>query len=194
MCKIIKIEDDMLASDINCDVFAIDTNALLWTFYPKSYSEKAYANKAITYSSFITQLIESEKNLLIFTFNFSEFMFVIEKIEYQSYCKEKHKDMRYFTLKHYRRIPEERQKVKEQCQLVYKQIVNIPQITIVDTFLEQQKVQSFVNDFSEHYYDFFDYYLQKHCLKDNVSIISDDKDFNTNDNFILFTANNDLVS
>lgn len=154
------------------DAFILDTNALLWAFYPNSQSNYPLA---AYYSNFISQLITKDKQIYIPMFNLCEAINVIEKIEFKVYrqsCGD-----RYLKLKEYRAIPNERQNLKEILDLFIEQIENIPQIKLLEQNLCYDLPKIFVSDFNEHKLDLFDIYLIQISKDKNFSIITDDKDF-----------------
>lgn len=152
--------------------FILDTNALLWAFYPNSQSNYRVA---AYYSNFISQLITRDKRIYIPMFNLCEAINVIEKIEFKVY-KQSCGD-RNLKLKEYRAIPNERQNLKAILDLFIEQIENIPQIKLLEQNLCYDLPKIFVNDFNEHRWDLFDILLIQISKDKNFSIITDDKDF-----------------
>lgn len=154
------------------DEFILDTNALLWAFYPNSQSNYQVA---VYYSNFISQLITKEKKIYIPMFNFCEAIHVIEKIEFRIYqhsCGNKN-----LKIKDFRAIPQERKNLKDTLALFIEQIENIPQITLIEQQLCYNLPKAFVNRFDNHTLDLFDIFLIEISKDKNFSIITDDKDF-----------------
>lgn len=169
--------------------FILDTNALLWAFYPNSQSS---CLQAACYSNFIAQLITANKKIYIPMFNFCEAINVIEKIEHKIYKKNSRNNIK---LKDYRAIPLERQKLKNVLELFVEQIENISNIIILEQNLELNLPKTFINDFSKHRLDLFDIFLIDISNKSNFSIITDDKDFlSVNCNSNIYTCNQTILS
>lgn len=68
--------------DCTDEDFLLDTNALLWAFYPNSQSGNS---SAADYSNFISDIISSNKHIYIPMFNVCEAIHVIERIQYKIY-------------------------------------------------------------------------------------------------------------
>ena len=94
--------------DCTDEDFLLDTNALLWAFYPNSQSGNS---SAADYSNFISDIISSNKHIYIPMFNVCEAIHVIERIQYKIY-----KDTNgiyNLKLKDFRSIPQERNNLKQ---------------------------------------------------------------------------------
>lgn len=152
--------------------FLLDTNVLLWTFYPNSISPNYY-EKCSLYADFVYHLLENNY-VVIAMYNFCEALFVIEKIMYNTYKEVNNSNIR---LKNYRKIKEERQRVAEAIKLFYSQIKQFSSITILEQSLHMDTVNKFVDEFDEHLLDFFDYCLANLSDNKGISLITDDADF-----------------
>lgn len=175
---------------------AIDTNILLWTFYDNtSYTNVQNYQKNI-YPAFLTNALMDKRNkLYTTTSNIFEMFNIIENIEYKIYLIQNNLLENDFKKKDFRKISEERAKLKEKFDLLYKQISTAIQILASNNnniFLED-----YICNFEKHKYDIFDFSLLKCCLENNISyILTDDSDFSS-DSYLMkkiniITANNNL--
>lgn len=188
MGKYINISDIDIEECLD-DEFVLDTNALLWAFYPNSQSNN---QSAACYSNFISHLITRGNNIFIPMFNFCEAIHVIEKIEFNIY--KRNSENRNLKIKDFRAIPEERQRLKETLDLFIEQIENIPQIILLEQNLCYNLPRTFINDFSKHRLDLFDIFLIEIGKDKNCSIITDDKDFlSVECNNNIYTCNPNIL-
>lgn len=174
---------------------AIDTNVLLWTFYSNISFSAGYQKKI--YPSLLTKILNI-KGCKIYTtaVNLFEIFNVVEKTEYEIYLKLNNINSSKLTLKQYRNIESERNKLKNTCELIFKQISQF--IDIVDLELTNFDLQNFNLNYTNHKYDIFDYTLVKFAKENNVDyILTDDKDFSTGsyllDGINIMTANKNLI-
>lgn len=174
---------------------AIDTNVLLWTFYSNISFSSGYQKKI--YPSLLTKILNI-KGCKIYTtaVNLFEIFNVVEKTEYEIYLKLNNINSSKLTLKQYRNIESERNKLKNTCELIFKQISQF--IDIVDLELTNFDLQNFNLNYTNHKYDIFDYTLVKFAKENNVDyILTDDKDFSTGsyllDGINIMTANKNLI-
>lgn len=174
---------------------AIDTNVLLWTFYSNISFSSGYQKRI--YPSLLSKII-SIKGCKIYTttINLFEIFNVVEKTEYEIYLKLNNIDKFALSLKQYRNIDEERIKIRNICELIFKQISQF--VTIVDLNLTNSDLLNFNSNYTDHKYDIFDYTLIKFSKENNVDyILTDDKDFSPNsymlDEISIMTANNNLT-
>lgn len=176
--------------DIKDGIFVLDTNVLLWTFYPNASASNP---NSISYSGFISDLISHNLNLNILSFNVSEFIYVIEKTERDIYCRMMNKNV--MNLKKYRKISGERQKVQNTIKLAYSQIKAINNINIYYEPLNERLIDSYINSFNLHLLDFFDYDIVKFCKEKGYALITDDADFKLNASDIdIYTVNQKLIT
>lgn len=182
---------DIRSIDLNVcteNTFIVDTNVLLWAFYPNSTSSNPLA---VTYSNFLSSLITNNKKIIIPIFNLCEAMHVIEKIEYRLYNSRNNQNIRF---KQFRSITSERLRVKNILSLLLSQIENIPQINIINQNLKVITAQNFVNQFDKHKLDLFDTYLVDLSNRLHCPIITDDQDFHlTHLSSNVYTSNQNLL-
>lgn len=160
--------------DCTDEDFLLDTNALLWAFYPNSQSGNS---SAADYSNFISDIISSNKHIYIPMFNVCEAIHVIERIQYKIY-----KDTNgiyNLKLKDFRSIPQERNNLKQILNLFWQQLCNIPQIIFIDETIDSELPQKFIDTFEQHSLDLFDTLLYKLSNEKKYAIITDDKDFSS---------------
>lgn len=166
-------------------VFALDTNVLLWTFYSRSSATKAY--QKTTYPDFITNVISNGNSIVVTAFNLNEMFHVIEKNEYDIYEKS---IKNHISIKKYRKIIVERAKVKKEINLIYKQLIAIPNMKIIASIADISNLNMFTKNYDIHNCDFFDFTLIDYCNRNKISIITDDSDFcNSYNNSDVYTAN-----
>lgn len=69
------------------EVFAIDTNVLLWTHYAKASNPNlnSHPYQVIEYPDFVADLIKNKNKLVTTTLNISELISIVEKSEYKIY-------------------------------------------------------------------------------------------------------------
>lgn len=173
---------------------AVDTNVLLWTFYQNITYANAYQKNI--YSDFLSNIIR-DKHCSIHTtiFNIFEIFNVIENTEYEIYVSNNKLDKDRFKKKDYRKLTLERNKNKEQLDLIYRQISECMSIDNCD-FTEYSLIE-YKDNFNNHMYDIFDFSLLKFCRNKKINyILTDDADFTSyktfTDKMNFLTANNRL--
>ena len=102
----------------------IDSNVLLWNFYGNiSYSSDYQKN---IYQPLLSKIISIDGCKIYTTsINIFEIFNVVEKTEYKIYLSTSSKTENMTTLKQYRQIPKERERIKNICSLILKQISNV---------------------------------------------------------------------
>ena len=167
----------------------LDTNALLWAFYPNSTPS---VQQAPAYSNFIANLINNNIKIFILSCNLSEAIFVAEKIEKKIYNKVNNCKL---GLKQYRNIQSERLNVKATTSLMLNQILAIPQIRIIDCNDDKKQIESFVNNFDSHLLDFYDYKIATYSKNCDIPIVTDDADFSSYmDDISILTGNTRMLT
>ena len=172
----------------------IDSNVLLWNFYGNiSYSSDYQKN---IYQPLLSKIISIDGCKIYTTsINIFEIFNVVEKTEYKIYLSTSSKTENMTTLKQYRQIPKERERIKNICSLILKQISKC--INIVDVTINYEDIKNFNDNYTLHKYDIFDYILLKFAKDKNINfILTDDKDFSKGsyllDNINIMTANRNL--
>lgn len=172
MCILRKIT---AASQVSpTEVLVLDTNILLWTFYPNLTPNKVYQTRE--YPSFVANAIAQKNRIIVTTFCLSEMLHVVEKTEHDLYMK---KTGAAISLKNYRKVLSERSKVKSEIELILKQLGAIPTLKIVKSKATRKTISRFTYAYNIHLADFFDFCLINFCNNHRYSIVSDDRDFNS---------------
>lgn len=173
---------------------AVDTNILLWTFYDNITYTKNYQKNI--YPVFLGNILQDKKNKIYTTiYNIFEMYNIIEDTEYKIYTKLNNLSEIDFRKKDYRKIDDERIKIKNKLELIQKQISS--SICIIDYKTDIDFLNDYTLNFIKHKYDIFDFSLIKCCIENNISsILTDDSDFSTNSYLInklnIITANVNL--
>ena len=171
-------------SVIQDSTFFIDTNALIWAFYPKSNPQN---RRAAAYSNFISNIISDNRNIVIATSNLLECTYVIEKIELDLYNRFIGSQI---NMKQFRKINAKRSSTKAEIDLVLLQIHQIPQISVLSDNYDENSVIRFMCDFNNHRLDYYDFNLWEKSQSNGYAIITDDGDFNSIAiNANIYTAN-----
>ena len=179
---------------ININNIVVDTNVLCWFFYGNTiYSSSAYQKKF--YPIFLEKLIENKRCKIYTTdCNICELFNIIEKNEYEIYLKRNNITKDNFSKKDFRKIKEERIKIKNTMKLIYNQIKSC--IKIESSNINLNSIQEFQDDFEKHNYDVFDFIIVKYCKENNINyILTDDIDFSNNscNNINIITANKKIM-
>lgn len=174
----------------NTKKYFIDTNALYWYTYPRFVDN--LSAQAIPYYKFIDSLVASNNPLITSIYNISELLNVIEKNEYDIYIKT-HPDNNYISKKDFRRMPAERLQLQNMMQTTVENVYAI--CDVIEFSFEKENMNRFVNSVTEHRCDVFDYMIIQNNIKEkNTNIITDDNDFFTISDIMIYTANTHPLS
>lgn len=192
MPNIIDISNCLKNKNINKnEMFALDTNVMIWTFYSKASLTPSY--QTTIYPNFISYLINSGNDLYVTAINLNEMFHFIEINEFDIYKASLNPGNR-IGKKAFRAIKSERLKLKNEITLIYQQLEAIKNIKIIGSTLELDKLNEFLSKYDIHNCDYFDYFLIDYCNKNNLSIITDDIDFdNCCSTTNLYSANPKLI-
>lgn len=161
--------------------FALDTNILLWMHYSRCGTT---GYQIATYPQFISDLLSENMSLITTSCNISELLYRVEKSEYDIFKLSN----RNVTFKDFRKILLERQNVKDELETILLQLESM--YTIHECNIDFSLLNSFVNDFTNHRCDNYDYSILTFLKEHNIeNIISDDSDFITYPGINVFTAN-----
>lgn len=175
----------------NTRKFFLDTNVLYWYTYPRFSQPGQLRRDMQIYYDFIDGLTAAGNPLETSIYNLTELLNVIEKNEYTIY-RDLHSEIP-LTIKDFRKIPEERDKVRTIMQTTLNNVKGI--CTVIDFDFSSDVVSDFVHNFTNHRCDIFDYSILDNCINRNcTNIISDDSDFSTMDKITLFTANENVLN
>lgn len=191
MMKCDKITDLRTYVSINnTRPFFLDTNVLYWYTYPRFSQPGQLNSTAKLYYDFIDKLTSDGNPLVTSVYNLTELMNVIEKNEWDIYCK-LHPEIP-ITRKDFRRMPSEHEAVGKIMRTTLNNVKGICQI--IDFNFLTATVNNFVDDYLDHQCDIFDYAILKNCIQTgNCNIISDDGDFSTMEKINLYTANEKVL-
>jgi len=176
------------ANNIESQTILVDTNVLLWSFYPNLVNVQ---NPKSQYSNFLFTLLNNDNKVIVLNDNLSEFVYVIEKTEYLIYLQAQHLNRKQLSFKSYRKNYTERQKVMKITQLALEQMKNIPNLEMVDKPYSKEHIFSFVTSYDVQCLDFYDYLAANHCNNSPIYLLTDDIDYKyCNFNLNIYTDNN----
>lgn len=188
-----EIKDIRLFSSINnTKEFCLDTNVLYWYTYPRyTYeSAKGIQKQAEPYYNFVDKLVSDGNPLITTRYNVSELINIIEKHEYEIFCK-LHPEKNY-TKKDFRRIGEQRVSLKRILKTTLANVNSICQIA--DFNFTEEILDSCINTMENHRCDVFDFAILSFYTQNNhFNIITDDSDFSSVKDICLFTANESIL-
>lgn len=165
MAKIIDIRTVDIDSISPNEIFAIDTNVLLWSCY-NNISHKAlneYVSEYQTefYPNFIQNLVENGNKLCTTNLNISELCSLIERNEFEIYKYRTRK--RFFKKKKYRKIERERRRYKRKLDLtldeLHKTYISRVEVVVIPA----------------NYDSIFSQEISKHCYKGELHLLILDK-------------------
>lgn len=194
MAKIIDIRTVDIDSIFPNEIFAIDTNVLLWSCY-NNISHNAlneYVSEYQTefYPNFIQNLVENGNKLCTTNLNISELCSLIERNEFEIYKYRTRK--RFFKKKKYRKIERERRRYKRKLDLtldeLHKTYISRVEVVVIPANYDS----IFSQAIPIMTCDTFDYAVIEYLKSIGVTnYISDDKDFCTIDGINLYTTYED---
>lgn len=128
--------------------FCLDTNVLYWYTYPRYMisSKKGTQEHAQSYYDFVDRLVDNGNPLLTTRYNITELINIVEKHEYDIFCAANPEAQ--YTKKDFRRIPEERRKLKRILKTTLSNVNNICKAT--DFNFTEEILDSCVNTLDEH--------------------------------------------
>ncbi len=185
LCDIKSVDTNLINKD---EVFAIDTNVLLWTHYSKASNPKLnkHPYQVIYYPNFIAKLLSNGNKLVTTVLNISELIAVVEKNEFTFY---KISNCCNMNIKTYRKILSERLAYQREINNMLIEIKSSynNQIEVID--ITKEKLENFCNDINKNECDVFDFMVIEYLKSIGViNYISDDKDFLSVDGINLFTT------
>ncbi|MDV0447350.1 hypothetical protein MsAg5_12350 [Methanosarcinaceae archaeon Ag5] len=158
--------------------YFIDANILLF-LYTDDTDRSQNKNKIKIYSDFVKYLKNNGNPLFISSLNLQEVLHVIEKKEYDNYCKENQCRVK---LKRYRRNHQERKELKMKLGSLLQQIVQ--NYSVEGDSVDIKDIEAFVSSFDTHLYDPIDFFaVDSRCSRSRFNYITDDSDFKNNLNF-----------
>lgn len=174
--------------------FAVDTNVLLWLYYPGISNPLFNENprRYRVYTEFINNLKESKCQLYTTTLNIAEFCSVVEKKEYKIFLAANgyyaaNSDESVPNIKQFRKLPQERgyynSIISSSLDVLKKSFNGVEAIDLTTTLINK-----FSQDILSTTCDPFDYAVIEYLKSIGITnYISDDKDFYTVDGIDLYT-------
>ena len=171
------------------EVFAIDTNVLVWTHYSEASNPclNKHPYQVIRYPDFVARLLENGNKLVTTLLNLTELCGVIERNRYRIYKAVNGSDSLGF--KSYRNNSAEREGYRHEIEHMLMEIRESydGQIEIIN--FTEAHLNMFVNNICKNKCDVFDYLIIDYLKGMGIhNYISDDKDFTTVDGINLYTA------
>ncbi len=185
-CDIRSIDVNLINKD---EVFAIDTNVLLWTHYSKASnpSLNKHPYQVIDYPNFIAKLLANGNKLVTTVLNISELISIVEKNEFKIYKVSN--SCHGMKIKDYRKILSERLTYQKEINNMLMEIKSSynDRIEVID--ITKEKLENFCNEIDKNICDVFDSMIIEYLKSISIiNYISDDKDFLSIDGINLFTA------
>lgn len=178
------------------DRFLMDTNALYWLTYsrsedtfspPKTYQVKHYPR-------YINAAINAGSDRFWSGLSMAELTTLIERGEYEIFCQEKHLEPKDFPLKEYRHSysSERSNQVIPEINMVWGAIESVGQC--LESIIQQETITQTIADFKNQEVDGYDSLIIHAAKTAKISqIITDDIDFITVPDIVVFTANRNAI-
>lgn len=175
------------------EVFAVDTNALIWTHYSKASSPhiNKHPYQVIEYPNFISKLMSNGNKIVTTTLNITELCNVAEHNEYRIYKAINKKSS--LSFKDFRKIQTERINYKNEIDTMIMEIKAAydNQIEIINVSAEI--IENYRKELCQNSCDVFDFIAIEHLKKLGIhNYITDDKDFATVSDINLYTTSEEL--
>lgn len=186
LCDIKKVDASSIDKD---EVFAIDTNVLLWTHYSKASDPNLnkHPYQVIDYPNFIAKLLSNGNKLVTTVLNISELISIVEKNEFKIYKISN--SCHSMKIKEYRKILSERLIYQKEINSMLMEIKSSynNQIEVID--ITKEKLENFCSRIDKSMCDVFDFMVIEYLKSIGIiNYISDDKDFLSVDGINLFTT------
>lgn len=171
------------------EVFAIDTNVLIWTHYSKASNPnlRTHPYQVIEYPNFVAKLLVNGNKIITTNLNITELVNVVEKNQYRIY--KAINNQKSLKFKDYRNIVAERQEYKKEIDAMMLEIKAIygSQVEIIE--ISDEKIQEFQKNIYNNKCDVFDYIIINYLKEKGIkNYISDDKDFLTIEDINLYST------
>lgn len=188
MANIVDIRTVDIADIDTKEVFAIDTNALVWTHYSKASnpSLNKHPYQVIEYPNFINKLLLNGNVMVTTVLNITELCGVVERNEYRIY--KEINNLTSFSIKDFRKLEAERNAYKNEIDTMIMEIKSAydNQIEIIE--LNEEVIDKYRRNICNNC-DIFDYAVIEYLKQKGINnYISDDKDFSSIDGINLFTT------
>jgi len=175
------------------EVFAVDTNALVWTHYSKASDPNLnrHPYQVIEYPNFLAKLLGNGNKIITTALNLTELCGVIERNEWKIYKAINGS----VGLKDYRKIPSERVTYMNELDTILKQIKLSYDDQLEIVCINESVIQNFKNNICTNSCDVFDFAIIEHLKAMGIkNYISDDKDYSTVDGIVLYTTSDSSVT
>jgi predicted nucleic acid-binding protein len=174
------------------DRFLVDTNVLYWLTYSRSnQTSRPPQNDQITkYPNYINAAIKAKSQLLWSALSVAELTTLIERSEYDIFCKKGKRDPSKFSIKNYRHgHPKERaNKVIAEIETSWNQVEVVGHC--LESLVNQSTVTQVISDLRIQSIDGYDSLIIRAMNTAKIDkIITDDFDFVTVPGITVFTAN-----
>ena len=189
MAKVLDIRNVKKEDIPQDEVFAVDTNALIWTHYSKASSPhiNKHPYQVIEYPNFISKLMSNGNKIVTTTLNITELCNVTEHNEYRIY-KAINK-ISSLSFKDFRKIQTERMHYKNEIDTMIMEIKAAydNQIEIIN--VSDEIIENYKKELCQNNCDVFDFIAIEHLKKLGIhNYITDDKDFTTVSDINLYTT------
>ena len=188
--NIIDINKVDIATIDKKEVFAIDTNVLIWTHYSKASNPSLRLNtyQVNDYPNFIDKLLSNGNKIVTTYLNLSELCGVVERNEYRIY-KALHGMGNNFKIKDFRDVSEARNDYKVELKNMLLEINATYDSNIDIVEVNDKVIKNFSEGIDDHKCDVFDYAIIQYLKSINIyNYISDDKDYSTIDGINLYRS------
>lgn len=165
--------------DWDRSTIAVDTNVLLFLFYDRiTYvnQESHISLKKAAYQEFFEEVAKYNTKIKLITtvINLNEAFHIIEQTEYEIYCARKSGFI--ISLKDFRKLPDERKKVKREYKAFWQQICRY--LSVFEYTMTKNFIKDFYVNCDKFRYDCLDAALVECCINNKINnILTDDSDF-----------------
>jgi predicted nucleic acid-binding protein len=183
--QIVDIRVDSPRAD---DVFMVDTNVWYWHTYTNA-SISAASYQIESYPDYLSQAIVANSILTYTGLSLSELSHLIEKTEYNLFVDSQNLDPKRFKPKEYRHNhPTERKKVIKEIETAWSQVKSTS--APIDVVVNEVVTNLALSRLQSQFLDGYDLFMLEAMKKEGIAqIITDDGDFVTVPDIIVFTAN-----
>jgi len=174
------------------DVFFVDTNAWLWTTYPRAglASSSPLSYQLRNYPLYLANAFGAKAKLLRCGLSLAELAHLIEKTEREIYVRT-HGDIKPKEYRH--NLPVERSRVVEEIQASWAQVKIIA--GDIEVLINEPSVDAALTNFGMYSLDGYDLFILEVVKKSGVTqIITDDGDYATVDGLQVYTCNKNVLN
>jgi len=173
------------------DAFLVDTNVWLWMTYSKASRNPQY--QATDYPNYISKVKVAKGNLYYCGLSIAELAHVIEKTEKEIYEQINNLPAPIKPKEYRHNYPTEHSKVEAEIESSYDLIKKMA--NLLDLIINASAVDSAFVQQKGLFLDGYDLLLLEAMKQSSIhQIITDDWDFATVPNILVFTANRNIIS